>query len=123
MTPEATPPASERKNFAALGREEFYRLSRHQRFYVTSFEAEALDTGDDAPLELGIAKLAGQHLRFLHLTRRRDGQLHHQLALQSRVVAQGTVVQGIERTFVAIEHEFDFFPATRGFAAVAIALH
>src|SRR5688572_12879467 len=70
------------------GREEVDGLADSQRLDVGRLEADQAHTRDDLLLQLGIVELTRHDAAHGDLTRRRDGEFQHQLALQFGLVAQ-----------------------------------
>src|SRR5262245_63240091 len=80
-------------------------------------EVELLDAGEELAFEFGRFQLARDDAQIDHLPRGGDLQLQHHLALERRIVAQRTVVDRVDRTLVALEHELDLLDRARGLAA------
>src|SRR5882672_1349781 len=105
-----------------LGGEEIDRLGRGDRLAVLLLELEQQHALDQLLLELRIAALGRHDLAERDVPVGRDREAQHDLALQRRIVAQSSIVDRVDRAFVAVERALDLLPATRRLVAVAAAL-
>src|SRR5881394_3662993 len=105
-----------------LGREEVDRLRRRDRLDVARLELEQHHALHELLLELRVHELRRHDLAGRHPAVGRDRETQHELALERRVLAQGPVVQRVDRAFVEIEHALDLLAAARGLVALAVAL-
>src|SRR5262245_37948823 len=103
------------------GGQEVYGIRYHHRVHGSRPEIELLDAHQQLALEIRRAQLARDELAVQHLPRGRDGQLHHDLALERGIVSQGAVVEHVDRALVAVEDELDVLYRSRSFPASSAA--
>src|SRR5260221_12141407 len=101
----------------ASRRQEIYGIGHHHRVHGSRAKIELLDAQEHLALEIRRAQLARDELAIQHLPRWRDRELHHDLALESRVLAQRAVIERVDRTFVAVEDQLDVLDRARRLAA------
>src|SRR5258707_1565272 len=99
--------------------QEIYRIGHHHRVHCSRAEIELFDAQEHLALEIGRAQLARDELAVQYLPRGRDRELHNDLALESRVLAQRAVIERVDRTLVAIEDQLDVLDRARRLAAPA----
>src|SRR5712671_1739957 len=102
-------------------RQEIYGIGHHHCVHGSRAKIKLLDAQEHLALEIGRTQLARDELAIQYLPRWRDRELHHDLALESRVFAQGAVIERVNRTFVAVEDELDVLDRARRLAAPAAA--
>src|SRR6266852_2512617 len=102
-------------------RQEIYGIGHHHRVHGSRAKIELLDAQEHLALEIRRTQLARDELAIQYLPRGRDRELHHDLALESRVFAQGAIVERVDRTLVAVEDELDVLDRARCLAAPAAA--
>src|SRR5258708_9023255 len=102
-------------------RQEIYGIGHHHCVHGSRAKIELLDAQEHLALEIRRTQLARDELAVQYLPRGRDRELHHDLALESRVFAQGAIVERVDRTLVAVEDELDVLDRARCLAAPAAA--
>src|ERR1700704_5320360 len=117
----ATKSATGTRHRARSRRQEIYGIGHHHRVHGSRAKIELFDAQEHLALEIGRTQLARDELAIQYLPRGRDRELHHDLALESRVFAQGAGIERVNRTFVAVEDELDVLDRARRLAGPAAA--
>src|ERR1700704_183353 len=99
--------------------QKIYGIGHHHCVHGFGAKIELFDAQEHLALEIRRAQLARDELAVQYLPRGRDRELHHDLALESRVLAERAVIERVNRTFVAVEDELDVLDRARRLAAPA----
>src|SRR5258708_28140957 len=102
-------------------RQEIYGIGHHHCVHGFRAEIELLDAQEHLALEIRRTRLARDELAIQYLPRGRDRELHHDLALESRVLAQRPGIEHVEPTLVSVEDELYVLAPARCLAAPAAA--
>src|SRR6266850_5722743 len=102
---------------AGSRRQEVYGIGHYHRVHGFRAKVELFDAQQHLALEIGRTQLARDELALQYLPRGRDRELHHDLALESRVFAQRAIIERVNRTFVAVEDQLDILDRARRLAA------
>ena len=97
--------ATEASLAEALGRQEVERVVDDHLVDVLRAEVEGPDACQQLLLDVGHLEFARDDAHVGDPARGRDRQLQDDLALQAGLVAQRTVVDGVDRALVALEHQ------------------